>query len=1090
MADDNRRQPQLPNVRPPDEFSFTPSEWSNWRARWAQYHMLSNLKNQSAEYQANSLLYSMGPRAIQVVETFNLTTAQKKDHDALLDAFDGLYKATKNTVYDRAQFFRRAQQQGEPAADFILDVKRLATPCEFGTLKDSLIRDRIVIGIADEALSQALQLDAALDLEKCVQRVLHAEQVSQNSAVARDINGNGKEVHKVTLKKKPPPKQQQNKKIWTCKYCGRNVKHNNPKECPAFGKKCNSCGGQNHFGSVCLKKLRKVNELEEPEDCGEDEGSAAINSVTKARFGPSPYLGEVKQSIWEAGVEYVEYQPLLLDIQVGKLGELEFKADSGADAPVMGKEYLSQLGPVKLQKCGPLRAAGDLTLEVHGKFKTSLQWQDKHHEVWVYVLERQQKPLLGRPTMIKFGLIDLSVYKPVKVLATQHSSKQATALPEMEHPEIFKGLGVMPARLGSKQKVVVMMDDIFIFADNRSEHDDILRLVLNKLLAAGVTLNKAKCQFRVEECKELHTPDILSRAPLPDRPGDKDILLEELGVAELASANIDSMPMSSSRMKQLRQAQLEDPVCKQLKVYILQGWPRDQNDLPNALKPFHAARNELNIQVDLVCKGKELHTPDILSRAPLPDRPGDKDILLEELGVAELASANIDSMPMSSSRMKQLRQAQLEDPVCKQLKVYILQGWPRDQNDLPNALKPFHAARNELNIQVDLVCKGNQIFVPNSLQPIMLQGLHTGHLSVDKCRSRAASSVWWPSMSTQLSQLIEKCSVCIQRKKQRPEPLLPTPLASRPWEMIAMDFADCKGRKYLIVVDYFSTYPFAIQMQKTTAAPVIAQSENLFAMFGSPETIRSDNGPPFNSWDFTKFCELWDINHITSSPHFPQSNGKAEAAVKAIKDLIQRGDLLTGLLAFRDAKLKNGFTPAQLFLGRQLRTTVPSLPTRLEPSWPDLPQLRTMLQERSAAVKRRYDQARRAKELEPLEVNTQVWIPDLNCYGTIAGTADTPRSYFVTVGGRTLRRNRRHLLDAKAAVLRLGPYQYPPISAQPPDRPPPSPTTARVTSTKRRSFSPGGKGRATSRPTREHKKPGHLQDFVLDKRTEDLYILN
>ncbi|KAK3911225.1 hypothetical protein KUF71_021034 [Frankliniella fusca] len=652
----------------------------------------------------------------------------------------------------------------------------------------------------------------------------------------------------------------------------------------------------------------------------------------EARFGPSPYLGEVKQSIWEAGVEYVEYQPLLLDIQVGKLGELEFKADSGADAPVMGKEYLSQLGPVKLQKCGPLRAAGDLTLEVHGKFKTTLQWQDKHHEVWVYILERQQKPLLGRPTMIKFGLIDLSVYKPVKVLATQHSSKQATALPEMEHPEIFKGLGVMP--------------------------------------------------------------------------------------------------------------------------------------------------------------GKELHTPDILSRAPLPDRPGDKDILLEELGVAELASANIDSMPMSSSRMKQLRQAQLEDPVCKQLKVYILQGWPRAQNDLPNALKPFHAARNELNIQVDLVCKGNQIFVPNSLQPIMLQGLHTGHLSVDKCRSRAASSVWWPSMSTQLSQLIEKCSVCIQRKKQRPEPLLPTPLASRPWEMIAMDFADCKGRKYLIVVDYFSTYPFAIQMQKTTAAPVIAQSENLFAMFGSPETIRSDNGPPFNSWDFTKFCELWDINHITSSPHFPQSNGKAEAAVKAIKDLIQRGDLLTGLLAFRDAKLKNGFTPAQLFLGRQLRTTVPSLPTRLEPSWPDLPQLRTMLQERSAAVKRRYDQARRAKELEPLEVNTQVWIPDLNCYGTIAGTADTPRSYFVTVGGRTLRRNRRHLLDAKAAVLRLGPYQYPPISAQPPDRPPPSPTTARVTSTKRRSFSPGGKGRATSRPAREHKKPGHLQDFVLDKRTEDLYILN
>jgi len=166
-------------------------------------------------------------------------------------------------------------------------------------------------------------------------------------------------------------------------------------------------------------------------------------------------------------------------------------------------------------------------------------------------------------------------------------------------------------------------------------------------------------------------------------------------------------------------------------------------------------------------------------------------------------------------------------------------------------------------------------------------------------------------MSSQLTKLVEECETCIQRRRLPKEPLLPSPPAKRPWEAIGMDFAECKGRKYLVVVDYFSTFPFALPMTKTTAAPVINGLEELFSIFGAPDIIRSDNGPPFNSFDFRMFCQIWDINHVTSSPRYPQSNGKAEAAVKRVKETLLKGDLSLGLLAYRDAELKCGYSPAQ-----------------------------------------------------------------------------------------------------------------------------------------------------------------------------------
>ena len=103
----------------------------------------------------------------------------------------------------------------------------------------------------------------------------------------------------------------------------------------------------------------------------------------------------------------------------------------------------------------------------------------------------------------------------------------------------------------------------------------------------------------------------------------------------------------------------------------------------------------------------------------------------------------------------------------------------------------------------------------------------------------------------------------------------------------------------------------------------------MFSEHGIPEVLHSDNSPQYVSAQFTEFCTSWGITHETSSPHYPQSNGFAEACVKSMKHALQCAkysstDPQFTLLALWatpiDAKLPS---PAELLYQCQIRTTIP-----------------------------------------------------------------------------------------------------------------------------------------------------------------------
>ena len=181
---------------------------------------------------------------------------------------------------------------------------------------------------------------------------------------------------------------------------------------------------------------------------------------------------------------------------------------------------------------------------------------------------------------------------------------------------------------------------------------------------------------------------------------------------------------------------------------------------------------------------------------------------------------------------------------------------------------------------------------------------------------------------------------------------------------------------YLLVVDYFSRYPEVIQLTSTTSASVISALKSVFARHGIPEIVRSDNGPQYSSSEFGSFASSYGFQHLTSSPRFPQSNGQAERSVQTVKNLLKKSDdPYTSLLSYRATPLSwYELSPAELSMGRRLRTSVPQTDKMLIPQWPYLKSFRELDKQQKQKQKENFDLRHRAKELQPIPNDTEVWI--------------------------------------------------------------------------------------------------------------------
>lgn len=407
--------------------------------------------------------------------------------------------------------------------------------------------------------------------------------------------------------------------------------------------------------------------------------------------------------------------------------------------------------------------------------------------------------------------------------------------------------------------------------------------------------------------------------------------------------------------------------------------------------------------------GKEMHIADALSRAFLNEQT--EDLLGEELEVNWVTQ----QLPVSEEKLNMFREATAADPEMQLLHKVAMNGWPKDINAVHKDIQAYWTYREEISCSSGLLFKAAKLIVPNQLRGEMLSKIHESHLGVVKCKERARDVLYWPGMSKQIENLVLKCTVCDKNRNSNPkEPLIPHELPDRPWSKVGTDLFHFNGKEYLLCIDYYSKFPEIVKLTDTTARGVITGMKSIFSRHGIPDRLVSDNGPQYSCAEFRRFAGDWDFRHLTSSPGHAQSNGQAERTVQTVKNLLRKaqdgnGDPYIALLEYRNTPLEGvGYSPAQLLMGRRLKSKLPTTTALLTPE--SSIQVSDKLKEKQLKQKSYYD--RQTRCLPDLHKGESVRVQRKDGWqpAVVLHKHEQPRSFVVqTPDGSTYRRNRKHL---------------------------------------------------------------------------------
>ena len=245
---------------------------------------------------------------------------------------------------------------------------------------------------------------------------------------------------------------------------------------------------------------------------------------------------------------------------------------------------------------------------------------------------------------------------------------------------------------------------------------------------------------------------------------------------------------------------------------------------------------------------------------------------------------NIHALNFHPDRLLIIKGAIECDPILSAVYRVTLNGWPNRIQDVPHLARHFWSLRDELTIEDGVLMKGNCICIPPELHDRTLYDLHDSHQGIEKMTHIARSNVYWPGIDADISDYARRCTICTKYKaSQGTQPMLPWDIPDSPWQELAADYFTHKGKDYLLIADTFSKYPFVYKVHSKTTDSIINRLQDLFSQFGKPQCFFSDNGPPFSSEPFSQFLTSHAIDHITSSPLYPRSNGFIERQVKTIK---------------------------------------------------------------------------------------------------------------------------------------------------------------------------------------------------------------
>ncbi|XP_062713487.1 uncharacterized protein K02A2.6-like [Aedes albopictus] len=387
--------------------------------------------------QKTSILLSVvGKDALKKYFNFELNQAQQNDPELALAAIKSKVVRERNKFVDWFDFFSLVQDSTESVDNYLCRVKSLAKLCKFGVLEGDMIRYKLATSIKWMKLRSKLittqNLTEAHAMDLC-----RAEEITERHPVT--VGQASAEVNMVKREK------------MKCKFCG--AKHDFSKgACPALGKRCNRCGGKNHFEKVCkadrkkkLKKKLRVKQVREESSSESDSAESSDNDNDESSCGESVSIGKIIDKSGSGGHVTAD-----LDLRIGgKWQPVKCELDTGANTSLVGKNWLeNMIGKDKLElqpSAYHLQAFGGNSIPVIGQVKIPCRRKDRKYSLVFQVVDVTHGPLLSANVcrilgFVKFcNTVNFTAPKTEQELLNVYRIKAQNIV--KRHEEVFHGIG-------------------------------------------------------------------------------------------------------------------------------------------------------------------------------------------------------------------------------------------------------------------------------------------------------------------------------------------------------------------------------------------------------------------------------------------------------------------------------------------------------------------------------------------------------------------------------------------------------------------------------------------------------------------------
>jgi len=391
--------------------------WKNWIQKFELFLLASRAENLPDKNKVAMFLSSIGDEGLHIYNTFVFDDEALRDNYATVkQKFVDYCSPHKNVVFERYNFWKTTQSVGETIDAFVTTLRLHAKTCQFEQHRDSMLRDRIVLGCNDVRLQERLLREPDLTLCKAINICRAAEATKEQIRTIKSASGTATAQTVNEVQKHRSVKQEKS----TCQKCGTT---HSPRSCPAYGKQCNWCSGWSHYEVMCYKKrsessaqqlkpqqksVNRGRQVQRRSDRGRSSlrrgqrsASRDVNALTENTENQL-YVGVIGvNSVTES--EKTWYKELMIEVH-----PISCKLDCGAEANIISKQTYNSLHTK--QRIRPsdtvLTTFGAWKIKPLGVVRLAVMHNYSQFDVDFYVTDFDAVTLIGLPTSIQLARSD------------------------------------------------------------------------------------------------------------------------------------------------------------------------------------------------------------------------------------------------------------------------------------------------------------------------------------------------------------------------------------------------------------------------------------------------------------------------------------------------------------------------------------------------------------------------------------------------------------------------------------------------------------------------------------------------------------